>query len=181
MAKIDSQFHGTPEEITDFIKDCVKLYKLYLVTIQLFPSFKAELYYEEENLDKLKVTNDIRLICVYRDKPDMSESSYLEFLKVNKDCLVVTLGKHKGDTLEESSLGSVTEDIDSLKLYRKIIKNFNSMTITGAWVINPYNGAKEFYKYHRYTHLAKKLFEDGTKMIPLGGWNFYILNEEVDN
>jgi hypothetical protein len=51
--------------------------------------------------------------------------------------------------------------------------------LKGAWVVNPNNGAKEYYKNHCYTSTSKELFQKGIKIAPYAGWNRYILNEEM--
>jgi hypothetical protein len=131
---------------------------------------------KDDVLEKVPICNTNR-VCLYINKPDILTNNYLEFLERNPDYLLITIGKYFDNQLEESNLATQTENSECLKRWKKIIKNFNAVSLSGAWVVNPNNGAKVFYKQHRYTEGAKKLSEDGVKLVPVAGWNYYILSE----
>jgi hypothetical protein len=177
MSKINVQYHAVPDETIKFIKECAKEYNLHIVMVELYPSFAAYLF--DEVGDALGDTSYCytNRVCLYINKPDIGTNSYMDFLDKNPDYLLITIGKLLDNQLEESVLATQTENAESLKVWKKIVKKLNSITSSGAWVVNPINGAKVFYKKHRYTNGAKKLFIDGVKVVPLVGWNYYILDE----
>lgn len=179
MPKISVQFHALPEEIIDYVKVWSKEFGLFIVIIELNPSFTVNLITDEEY--KNNELCNARRICLYLKNPDLNQRSYSEFLNKNPDCLSVAIGKYSENKLEESIIGTQTQNTESLKIWKKIVKKFNANTLSGAWVINPYNKAKAFYKEHRYTESAKKLFKEGVNIVPVDGWNKYFLCHELEN
>jgi len=175
MPKNNVQFHANPTETISLIKDFAKEYNLHIVIIELYPSFIVNLLNDVGDIENVSICLTNRF-CLYINKPDTTANSYLDFLDRNPDCLSVTVGKFTDNQLEESLLATQTEDSEYLKIWKKVLKKFTSVTLSGAWVVNPNNGTKVFYKQHRYTEGAKKLFDDGVKIIPVAGWNYYILS-----
>jgi hypothetical protein len=181
MPSINVQFLGLPSEIIDFAKECTINYKFNLVVAQLFPEFKAIFVTDidsDNNFNKISCINQIYFL---KAKPDMSINDYMEFLDKNPDKLVFSLGKYTNEKLTESALSGQTNDPELLKVWKTIAKKLKAMTLSGAWVVNPNNGSKSFYKNIRYTNAAKKVFDEGIKMLPGGGWNYYVLKSEQEN
>jgi hypothetical protein len=172
MAKINVQFHGLPKELIEFAETCAIEHKLFSVGMVFSPNFKAT---KIEDYSSLQDTENIDRICLSITKPDLSAKSVLEFSKKNPDCLSVTIGKYENEGLVESGIGAQTDNKDALKIWRKIVKKLKELTLEGAWVVNPHNNAKEFYKSHRYTEAAKKVADEGVTIKPLAGWNYFIL------
>lgn len=177
MSKINVQFHAEPNEIVTLIKECVKEFNLYVVLVKLQPSFTATLINTSDDVLENVATCNTNRVCLCINQPNTLANSYLEFIDRNPDCLSITIGKFCDDKLEESVLATKTENIETFKVWKKVVKKLNFITLAGVWVVNPSNEAKAFYKQHRYTEGAKKLFEDGVKIMPVAGWNYYILGE----
>jgi hypothetical protein len=181
MAKINTQFHATSDEILNLIRECSQEYNLHAAIIQSFPTFRVTLPNPVEgalsNLDRSKRI----FIHLYTYFPDLETKNEWEFLDKNPDGLYITIGKDNDNQLQESSIGSIVFDVDTLKLWKKIIRKFKSNTYTGAWVVNPNIGEKGYYKHHRYTVGAKKLFLEGVKILPFAGGNYFILSESLED
>ena len=150
---------------------CANEYKLFSVGIVYFPEFKADIIEDFS----LVYNININCICLSAIKPNILAENIMEFSDENKDCLFLTIGKYDDDGLVESSLGGFTESKELLKIWRKIAAKLKSFTHMGAWVVNPMNNAKSYYKNHYYTEAAKKVADEGTKIKPIAGWNYYIL------
>lgn len=177
MTNINIQFHAVPGEIIRFIKECAKECNLHIVMVELFPSFRANLLNQADDaLESMPLCNTNR-VCLYINKPKILSKNFEDFLDRNPDSLLITIGKYCDNALEGSQFATNTQSGESLKVWKKIVKEFKSETLSGAWVVNPYTGAKGFYKHHRYTKGAKKLFMDGVKIVPFVGWNYYVLSE----
>ena len=65
--------------------------------------------------------------------------------------------------------------------FKKTITSFKKKMNKGAWVINPYNNARKYYKNHMYTNNARLAYEKGIKILPVAGWNLYELKNEYMN
>lgn len=181
MASINIQFHGLPSEIIDFAEECARDYELNPVIVQLFPEFKA-IFDEDINLrSSINKPTQIDQIHLLVTKPDMSINDYMMFLDKNPDKLVFSIGKYDNERLTESALSGITDNPELFDIWKKIGRKLKAITLTGAWVINPESGNKSFYKNHRYTIAAKKAFEDGLKILPVGGWNYYVLKAEREH
>lgn len=179
MSKINFQFHALPDEIVDVIKKLVYKEKLFIVTIQLFPNFISELIKEEDLKEKLDIIKSSRMIVLYDYKPDVSIKDYDDFLNKNMDGLIFEIGLQKENTLKESRISTITFKSETLKLWKKAVKEFKSTLLKGSWVVNPNNGAKEYYRDHCYSVAAKKAFEEGMKIIPFAGCTHYILSDRI--
>jgi hypothetical protein len=175
MAKINVQFHCLPNELVEFAETCAIEHKLFSVGLVFFPDFKAT---KIENYSSMQDAEKINRICLSVSEPNLSAKSVLEFSRKNPDCLSLSIGKHDKEGLVESGIGAQTDNKDALKIWRKIVKKFKTLTMEGAWVINPNNNAKEFYKNHRYTEAAKKAAEGGVTIKPMAGWNYFILGQK---
>jgi hypothetical protein len=181
MAKIGTQFHAAPDEIINFIKECMKEYNFYVVIIQSFPQFAVQLTNPfDEVLNNIPTRKTFK-VAFYTYKPDLEADNQMDFLEKNPNGLHFYLGKYYENQLLESSIGSIVIDADTLKIWKKIIRKFKTNTFTGAWVVNPENGAKGYYKHHRYTLEAKKLYLEGVKILPFAGWDYFILSESLED
>lgn len=179
MAKINFQFHAINDEVIKVIKKSVLQYNLYLVSIQLCPKFNCEIIRKEEFNEKEDIIYNSRMILLYNYEPNVSVKDYNDFLDKNNDSLIFEIGMQKEEELKESRISSITENKDTLKIWKDIVKRFKSTMLKGAWVVNPSNGAKEYYKNHCYTSSAKELFQKGIEILPYAGWSKYILNKEM--
>jgi hypothetical protein len=181
MAKIGTQFHAAPDEMINFIKDCMKEYNLYAVIIQSFPQFAAKLTNPVDVVLNNIPTLQTFMVTFYTYKPDLEADNQMDFLEKNPDGLHFYLGKYYENQLLESSIGSIVEDNDTLKIWKKIISKFKKNTYTGAWVVNHEMGTKGYYKNRRYTEGAKKLFLTGVKILQFPGGNHIILSESLES
>lgn len=179
MAKTNFQFHAMEDEIIQVIKDSIIRYDLFLISIQLFPDFSCELINKTAFDEKINVLKNSRMIMLYNYKPDVSQNSFNKFIKTNKECLIFEIGGLKEDSLKESSISTITDNSETMKMWKTIIKEFKRGMLKGAWVINPMNGVKGYDKNHYYTVSAKKAYEEGIKIIPFVGWNQYVFNDSI--
>jgi hypothetical protein len=168
MSKI--QFHAPPDEIMSYIKECINEYDLYAVILESFPSFKAVLLNEvSQQSDIIPSYKKTLKISLFTQKPNMDADNEYEFLDKNPNDLYICIGRYCDNVLWESSISTIAKDVEILKLWKKIIKNFKSRTLHGAWFVNPDINYKEFDKNRRYTQAAKNLYLDGVKIVPFGG------------
>lgn len=176
MSNLNLQFHATKQELIAATKEWVKSNNLFMVCIQLSPLFTCELVGRDKFDEKKKVIENSDIISLYRFEPDVTSKSYLEFVKSNENGLIITMGKQEEDTLKESIISTSATDECTSRLWRKVVNNFKKEMLKGAWVVNPHNGAKEFYKNHYYTISAKKAYDKGAKVVAFAGWNTFLLD-----
>lgn len=165
MAGINLQFHATKEDIIELIKKTLIEFDLYMVAIKLFPEFKWELISIHEFDDKLNIINESRMVFLSVSKPEVIPNNYMEFLKQNNNSLVFDIGQLKDNILVESAIGTIAQDLETLKLWKKIVNRYKRTLLKGAWIINDESGIKEFSKNHYYTSKAQKEFKHGCRMV----------------
>lgn len=179
MGKINFEFHAIGDEIINVINNSIFEYDLHLVSIQLFPKFTCELISKEDINKKNKVILNSRMIVLYNYEPNVMIGDYNVFLDKNTDGIIFEIGVENDEKLKESRISGITENKETLKIWKDIVKRFKDTMLKGAWVINPNNGEKEYYNNHYYTLPAKELFQKGIKIVPYTGWNEYMLEEEI--
>lgn len=87
--------------------------------------------------------------------------------------MLISPGADDGIELGESAMGVVSNGgIDSL--WKRIINQFKSDLLRGAYAVNP-NGKREYYPNHWYTQGAKTAWKNGIIIRPAAGWNHYEL------
>lgn len=149
-----------------------KKYNVY--GLSLFPQFCSHIISKEINEREIQVFDMIIASkCLIKNN-----RNYNEFIN-NQECILgITVGKESNGELHESSMWVIASgDIDSdfRSYFNKVKKNMNK----GAWVINPNNDKKTYYKNHMYTDNAKYAYKQGVKLRPIAGWNFYELSDDL--
>lgn len=91
--------------------------------------------------------------------------------------LFIYMGQYTDEYITESSIGIKGEG-DEFDYWKKQISKLRNSFLKGAYVVNPYRDSKTYYKNIYYTKGAKAAFEQGIKMKPVAGWNYYLLVEE---
>lgn len=181
MAKTIVQFHALPTEVIDFAVEWAKTYDLYLVRSRLFPEFEVALVAAPDIDSSVVDINEWQMITLCRTAPDVNIPDYNDYMESTVGCLVIDVGRHKDNELKESAVSAVCDDNEEMKLWKTIIKKFKSTLMSGAWAVNPYTGDKGYEKYHRYTEAAKSAYENGTKILPFAGCNYYVLSDQIED
>lgn len=178
MGKVNVQFHAVPSEIFEFVEYCSKEHELEAVLMQFYPEFKIICINYYDFNSRLLELEKIDQICLCNTKPYILVNSPYDFLTNNPNCLSITIGVFDDQSLRQSFLSGQTDNTELLTIWKKIVKKLNSITSAGVWVENPHTGVKAFYNRFRYTSNAKELFNDGIRMLPVAGWNQFILSSE---
>ncbi len=172
MVKLSIQFHATYIDLFEFV---IEMYKnsFSVCGLILFPRFEIIKINEELETCDMKKFNMIII-----SKLDIqNEDSYDSFIKKQDNNLLITIGKESNDELYESSMGIWSEfEIDSD--FKQYITSFKKKMNRGAWVLNPFNNSRKYYKNHMYTNNARIAYERGVRILPIAGWNLYELKNE---
>ncbi|CEG27196.1 hypothetical protein [Bacillus sp. B-jedd] len=181
MANIIFQFHATKSEIIEVVKNSQNLFDLYMFSAKLFPEFEYLLISKNEFEEKLSFINDSNMIFLLVSKPqDIMPNDYLDFVRINKNCLVFQLGRQNEKFLTESSIGTLADDKEALKVWQKVIKDYKKTMLKGAWIYNEMTELKVFNKNHYYSETAQKLYKEGAEIRQfVGGSNLYYLNQDL--
>lgn len=173
------QFHATKSEIIEVVKKSQNLFDLYMFSIKLFPEFEYFLISKNEFAEKLSFLNDSDMIFLSVSKPDIIPKEYYDFVRSNKESLVFQFGKQNDNFLTESSIGTLADDNEALKKWKKIINDFKKTMLKGAWIYNDLTDTKAFYKNHYYTETAQKLYKEGAEIRQfVGGSTLYHLIQD---
>ncbi len=172
MKKISIQFHATCLDFSEFIIEMRK--KEYIVYgLIFFPQFEIV-----EFTKIIKSTDIEKYNMLIISKSELQkEENYNTFIKKQDNNLGITIGNGPDDGLYESAMWIWSEsEIDPD--FKKIINSFKKKMNRGAWILNPYNNAKDYYKNHMYTDNAKLAYQQGVKIRPIAGCTLYELKKE---
>jgi len=168
MADISIQFHALPEELREFVKQCVADAGLHVVAIR-FPPYKVV----ELDADQLDVEfadpPTYKELAFTLEKPSLLVTPESDFGVWNPDALWLHIGERTKTELRESHLSARTENAAALAVWKKIAKRLKAMTEKGALGIQPDTGATGPVRWHRYTAGAKALEASGVAMLTITG------------
>lgn len=180
MSKIGMNFHTTQLEVFELIKKVMSEFDLTVITIKLFPNFERELISFEEIDEKKDHIFTSEMIVFCKKKPMEISTNYAVFLEQTKGNLVLQIGEQTEEFIKESTMGTIVEDSEMLKLWKKVIIKLKKEMKNGVWVLNPHKGVGRFYKDHYYTKGAKVAYLNGCRIKPIAGWLEYHLTDELN-
>ncbi len=175
MKKISLQFHGTTKDIYDFVFSYLENHSYNIYGVVIFSRFIIEnismdsTIYDFKRYDMIIFSKDEINIC----------DNYKDFICEQDNNLCITVGYNDDNILKEFVMWTKNDnEIDND--WKKIITKYKKQLLKGAWVVNPNNKNRTYYKNHRYTADAKQAYEQGTIICPIAGWNVYELtNDEL--
>lgn len=170
------QFHGLLDEIVEFANDVASEYSLCAVLI--FEEIKNGTLVKEnltsadiENRGDKRTVN--RVLLVKSSEAKSLDLSIKALLKPNASVVSITIGAHAPEGLHESSLSSMCDDEVSIAIAKKVATKIKKITESGAIAVSLDNVEQSNARTHRYTSGAKKLYEQGVKILPvLGNYTF---------
>jgi hypothetical protein len=140
---------------------------LTVVAERFSPRYRARLAVDDPAGDR------IDRVALCRGEPDIAAESAHDFVTRNRDCLFLTVGRQEDDGLRESALGGVTEDEETLRIWRRIARDAKAAMHLGATVRNPQSGATQPAPRHLHTPGAHELATRGMTMLAAAGWNVF--------
>ncbi|MDP5189635.1 hypothetical protein [Rheinheimera baltica] len=173
MKKIMIQFHATLEELVEYINLVNSELGLF-VTVMVLRPFTLREIGGKLSAEELKADGDIRTIFTAQ-KPSLDASSPNNFYDLNQGAIGLHIGRLTEQGLKESALAFMSNDKEKVAIANKIASRLKKLTKAGAIAVNPVNGAEASARSHRYTDGAKALYDDGVKILPLAGNNFFKL------
>lgn len=168
MADISIQFHALPEELRDFVRECVTDFGLHVVAIRYYP-------YEAVELDSTALAgifldeSAVRELTFTLLHPSLPAKGNMELWDKNPDVLRLQIGRRSSKGMEESHLSARTKNAAALAVWKKIAKRLKDMTEKGALAVQPETGATSLARGHRYTAGAKELEASGVSMLTIAG------------
>lgn len=168
MTDISIQFHALPEELRDFVKQCVADFGLRVVAIRYRPFEAVELDGDRLNEPFLDSSTHRRLQFTL-GTPTLPATDELDFGNKNPDALRLDIGERSKNELRESWLSARTENASALAIWKKIAKRLRGITEKGTLGIQPDTGVTRPVRLHRYTAGAKALEASGVPMLTITG------------
>lgn len=110
-------------------------------------------------------------VALCRAAPDLTATTAHEFVSRNAGSLFLSIGPRDQEGLRESALGGVTEEQETLRIWRELIRNAKSAMHTGATVWNPESNDEARLPKHLHTPGAHELAASGVRILPAAGWN----------
>lgn len=174
MKQINFQFHAKRSEMMSYLLDIANKNSLTIIGVDIFPQFEFQTIRFTQDALEIK---PYEMIILSKKDEKIINFDYYSFMKNQKGNLIITFGRDDEFELQESSMGSVSdEEIDIL--WKHLINDWRKKCLKGAWVFNSNNNAKVYNKNLRYTKDAKEAFLEGVKITTLAENCFYELRDE---
>jgi hypothetical protein len=128
VPKVQVQFHADPREAVSLGLRWARQHDLRAVLEQFFPVYRAvEPSGDDPSATGMEVIDRVAL-C--RADPDLTATTAHEFVSRNPGCLFLSIGSHGDDWLRESALGGVTEEQETLRIWRLVPRRLFQDTYT---------------------------------------------------
>jgi hypothetical protein len=180
MPRIQIQFHAAPDEALGLATQWARDHDLTVVAEQFFPDYQAVAVPGGEVSGMGGKLTRVDRVALCRRDPDLAATAAHEFVSRNPGCLFLSIGPRDDDGLRESALGGATDDDDTLRAWRRIVKQAKAGMHQGAAVRNPHSGVAQRVPKHLHTPGAHELAEQGVTMLAAAGWNRYEFDDGAD-
>lgn len=177
MKSVQVQFHADPGEVLAFAVAAARSYGLRIVLERLFPDYRAA----EVAVDDAKVGFPDALlsdrVALCRGTPDLTATTAHEFAGRNTGSLFLSLEKALEGGLRESAVAGSSDDPETLRIWRAVVRQVKSGMHKGAVARNPQSGAEIRLPNHLHTSGAHALALQGLPMLAGGGWVEYVFDD----
>jgi len=175
MTSLSFQFHAEPSEILTMSVAWAESMGLHLALEVFRPTYTATSVEASDLV--LSEIGDVSRVSLSLRPFDLDVNSSLEFVRSNSDALTILIGTSSTDSLRESLMAAAADDPATIAAWQKIRRLAQKSMHKGALVVNPMSGARAEVGAHRYTDGALRLARSGVKMLAIGGWNEFELDE----
>ncbi len=172
MTAVQLQFHAEAREMIDIAFEWAQRYGFRLAAEEYFPDYRAVQLTKGRRGDG-ETFRQVRRIALGRREFDLAGSTTHQFVTRNEDCLSLSIHWPTKEGLRELSLGGVTEQVDLLKSWRRMIREAKASMHKGAVIHGRLSGITSPVPAHRHTAGAHELAERGVRMLAVAGGNEY--------
>jgi hypothetical protein len=181
VRSVQIQFHADPEEAVSLALQLARRNDLTAVLERFFPEYVAVVVGKGDDhaSKQLGQSGQIMRVALCRRDPDPAATSAQDFLARNTGCMYLSIGPREDDTVRESALGGVTDDQDTLRLWRRVVRQAKAEMHKGATIRNPFTGDEERSASHLHTQGAHALAAHGIRMLAAAGSIEYLFDDCV--
>ena len=181
MGNTNIDFHATPEEIIFFVNRIIEEYNLKIISTRSCPKFEFKVIEQSNFYDNKEYLCSSRFIILCEQIPIELSNDYNVFFAQNRDNLIIQIGESKSEYMIESTMGTICQDSEKIRVWKSVIKQFKKKLYQGVWVNNPYRKAKQYYKNLYFSEGALIAYKSGVVMKAFAGWNEYHFDEDMIN
>jgi len=179
MSSLNLQFHALSAELVDLLLAATQDEKIHFVILESAP-FSARAVAPDDLRNEVVSPSSGKMasaLYLMRTAPDLSPTMSTKFYDRNPGGIVVDIGARTPGGLKQSRLSTITDDLLTLALAKKIAKALRKFSKSGVTAVNAETGAKHLNKSSRYTEGAKELEESGCPMLPFAGGGKLVLGD----
>ena len=177
MTKVSIRFHADRGEIASWIAGWVQEFGLVVAVESFVPKYNARSCGIGGLAAELGGSFDIDRVSLNLVPMDLSAVSSLDFVRANPNILTISLGMQSQAELRESALSAMTDDSESIKVWRAVRAKAKGSMLSGSTVVNPITGAEQRAKGHYYSAGAREMAKRGVRLLAAAGWNEYRLDD----
>lgn len=155
MTSFSSQFHATPDELIELVKEILDKHGVYATAVH--SPFRTEAVSSNSARDVLSQPSVWKVIFTESPPILSSVATGTQLLDKNEGSLGLHIGRVKNHSLEESWLTTK----NASPVWKKINALLKGRTKAGVIGTQEKTGASAFYRDHRHTAGARALSEQG--------------------
>jgi hypothetical protein len=157
----------------DLAFEWAERYGFRLAAETFFPDYRAVGLTSDDRSYVRDRFNEVRRIALGQREFDLAASTTHDFVTRNEDCLYLSIDWPTEEGMRESFLGGVTDQIDLLNIWRRMIRELKVSMHKGAVVHGRLSAITSPLPAHRHTIGAHELAEQGVRMLAAAGGNEY--------
>ncbi len=177
------QLHATNIELRQLAESWHAEFRLFVTSIRPGSDESVRIYAPGECANDGAAGEFSRWICLTPKKPNIKGVTQLfDFARHNENYVAITLGRECETDIEQSSIECNATDPMAAKLWTRLLQRLRKQLHRGAWVMNPQENIKEYYKGMAYTEGALMRFQEGvTLLVSASGSNLVFLGMSVSH
>jgi hypothetical protein len=168
MRRVERQFHATDSEMLEWAVRWATDNDWNVVVERFFPSYRAVACPPEELQAVVPSIGDIRRVSVGSREPTLDIATTHKLVEANPDRLWMLLGGLSDEGLREASIAGGTEDPQTVRTWRRLLRSANAEMHAGARLHGP-TGESAAAPSHRHTIGAHRLAQSGVTMLAGAG------------
>jgi hypothetical protein len=159
------EFFATRDELAEWASQWIREYHLYGLLVRRW-DFAIVKDTEWNDLDEFKaLLPKFDELLLGLGPLNVIGKTSNEIASLNPDCLVIQLPRSSPESLEAATLGSVSQERRTRKIWRAIVKDVLDRTSADMWTVNRSIPAKMRYRDLRYSGGAAELNRHGVTLL----------------
>ena len=166
-------FYATHQELVSWVEEWRLQFGLYVGVVAFQPRRQLIPLQKGERLDAVWKPQDvegsnIEELWLNLEPLNPNGLDSADLARNNQDRLEIGLPKTRGSTIKEADVGTVSEEPEHLRVWKRIVADLKRKTDSGMWVVGG-TGVKGFHKDMLFSRGIAEMVKQGVQLTTLTG------------